>query len=247
MAPPEPLGLVSMASSSTPAAARVLVVDDEWSIRDLLTTVLEFAGYEVRASVDGTDAMRQIALFSPDLILLDINMPGADGFDVCRRIRAQGLTTPVIFLTARDDPDDVVAGLGMGADDYLTKPLVLKVVAAHIDAVLRRARADTQTTQRLECGRIVVDDGTHQVTADGTEVALSPTEYRLLRYLLENAGHVVSKLQVLDAVWQFDFDGDASVVDTFMSTLRRKVDPPPSRVLHTVRGFGYTARDDERR
>src|SRR6185369_3367830 len=112
----------------------------EWSIRDLLTTVLEFAGYEVRAAVDGTDAMRQVASYAPDLILLDINMPGTDGFDVCRRIRAQGLTTPIIFLTARDDPDDIVTGLGMGADDYLTKPPVLKVVAAHVDAVLRRSR-----------------------------------------------------------------------------------------------------------
>jgi two-component system OmpR family response regulator len=234
-----------MTRAATPPVARILVVDDEWSIRDLLTTVLEFAGYEVKAATDGADAMRQVASFSPDLILLDVNMPGADGFEVCRRIRAQGLATPIIFLTARDDPDDVVTGLGMGADDYLTKPPVLKVVAAHVDAVLRRARPIDDMPGRVECGHIVIDDTTHRVTADGVEVSLSPTEYRLLRYLLQNAGRVVSKMQVLDAVWQFDFGGDASVVETFMSTLRRKIDPPPSRVIHTVRGFGYTARNDK--
>jgi two-component system, OmpR family, response regulator len=188
--------------------------------------------------------MREVGVFAPDLILLDVNMPGVDGFDVCRRVRAQGLDTPVIFLTARDDPDDIVTGLGMGADDYLTKPLVLKVVAAHVAAVLRRSRSTDDQGRLLECGHIVIDDATNAVTADGRTVALTPTEYRLLRYLLHNAGHVVSKMQVLDAVWQFDFGGDASVVETNMSTLRRKVDPPPSRVLQTVRGFGYMARHD---
>jgi two-component system, OmpR family, response regulator len=234
-----------MTHSSTAPQSRVLVVDDEWSIRDLLSTVLEFAGYEVRTAADGAEAMREVGLFAPDLIVLDVNMPGADGFDVCRRIRAQGLNTPVILLTARDDPDDVVTGLGTGADDYLTKPLVLKVVVAHVAAVLRRSRSADGEARLLECGHIVVDDAAHTVTADGQSVALSPTEYRLLRYLMRNAGHVVSKMQVLDAVWQFDFGGDTSVVETYMSTLRRKLDPPPSRVLQTVRGFGYMARRDQ--
>jgi len=231
-----------MGTSPGASGSRILVVDDEWSIRDLLTTTLAFVGYDVHAAADGAEAMREVATFAPDLVLLDVNMPGVDGHEVCRRIRAQGSHVPVIFLTARDDADDVVAGLALGADDYITKPFHLRVVAAHVEAVLRRARREGSGEESLQCGHITLHDTTHRVLAGGVEVELSPTEYRLLRYLLQNAGRVVSKAQILDAVWQYDFGGDASVVETYMSTLRRKVDTGEARVIRTIRGFGYSAR-----
>jgi two-component system OmpR family response regulator len=233
-----------MATTPAERTARILVVDDEWSIRDLLTTALEFVGHDVRTAADGAAALTLAATFSPELILLDVNMPGVDGWEVCRRLRAQGDDTPVIFLTARDSAEDTVTGLQLGADDYLTKPFHLKVVAAHVDAVLRRSGSTARHADRLEYGGIVLDDATHQVTSQGRPVELSPTEYRLLQYLLEHAGRVVSKAQILDAVWQYDFGGDAGVVEKYMSTLRRKVELGPARVIQTVRGFGYSARID---
>jgi two-component system OmpR family response regulator len=179
--------------------------------------------------------------------VLDINMPGLDGWEVCRRLRAAGDDTPVIFLTARDAVDDTIAGFAFGADDYLTKPFHLQVLIARVRAVLKRGSNAPAATasDRLVCGGLELEESSHRVWRDGERVELSPTEYNLLRYLLLNAGVVVSKAQILDAVWQYDFGGDASVVETYMSTLRRKVDRAGHRLIHTVRGFGYVVRADE--
>jgi two-component system OmpR family response regulator len=229
-----------------PATAhRILVVDDEASIRDLVTTALEFVGYQVSAAADGQAALAAIPGFAPDLVVLDVSMPGVDGLEVCRRMRANGISTPVIFLTARDGLDDTVTGFGAGGDDYLTKPFHLKELTARISAVLKRANGTTRATPgRLRCGHIELDEATHDVWSRGQRVALSPTEYKLLRYLLLNSGIVVSKAQILDHVWQFDFGGDASVVETYISTLRRKVDNGEPKQIRTVRGFGYVLRDE---
>jgi two-component system OmpR family response regulator len=223
---------------------RILVVDDEESIRDVAGTSLELAGFEVRTAADGYAALRAIDDFAPHLVLLDVNMPGVDGFEVVRRIRAAGHATPVVFLTARDGVEDAVSGFGAGGDDYVTKPFHLKVLLARVEAVLRRAGGPVPAMVRLACGGIEIDEGTHRVWRDGALVELSPTEYRLLHYLLRNAGVVVSRAQILEHVWGSDETG-GGVVDTFMSTLRRKVDRSEPRVLHTVRGFGYVARDDQ--
>lgn len=226
-------------------------------MRDLVTTALEFVGFEVRSAIDGISGLALAAEFTPDLIVLDVNMPGVDGLEMCRRLRANGNTTPVIFLTARDAVDDTVAGFASGADDYLTKPFHLQILIARVNAVLKRtaaiATAEKRATGsgaaagRLGCGGLELEETTHRVWRDGERIELSPTEYRLLRYLLGNAGVVVSKAQILDNVWQYDFGGDASVVETYMSTLRRKVDRSDARLLHTVRGFGYVVRVDSDR
>jgi two-component system OmpR family response regulator len=226
------------------ARQRILVVDDEESIRDVAGTSLELAGFDVCTAADGYAALRAIDEFAPHLVLLDVNMPGVDGFEVVRRIRAAGHATPVVFLTARDEVEDAVSGFGAGGDDYVTKPFHLKVLLARVEAVLRRAGGGVPATQRLACGGIEIDEGTHRVWRDGALVELSPTEYRLLNYLLRNAGVVVSRAQILEHVWGSD-DTGGGVVDTFMSTLRRKVDRAEPRVLHTVRGFGYVARADQ--
>jgi two-component system OmpR family response regulator len=227
-------------------SARILVVDDERSLRDLVTTALEFVGCEVRTVTDGYAALTAVADFAPELIVLDVGMPGLDGVEVCRRLRADGVTTPVIFLTARDTIDDTVGGFGVGGDDYLTKPFHLKELIARIQAVLKRFNGNGDgrpRPARLQVGGIELDEATHEVWRDGEPVALSPTEYRLLRYLLLNVGIVVSKAQILDYVWQFDFGGDGSVVETYMSTLRRKVDRGEPKLIRTVRGFGYVIRE----
>jgi two-component system OmpR family response regulator len=231
--------------NAPPHPSRILVVDDERSLRDLVTTALEFVGYAVRTAADGFGALAAVADFAPELVVLDVGMPGIDGLEVCRRLRADGVTTPVIFLTARDGIDDTVDGFGVGGDDYLTKPFHLKVLLARIHAVLKRTNGDTQARPaRLTVGAIELDEATHEVWSGDEPVSLSPTEYRLLRYLLLNTGIVVSKAQILDHVWHFDFGGDGSVVETYMSTLRRKVDRHEPKRIRTVRGFGYVIRDD---
>jgi two-component system OmpR family response regulator len=224
---------------------RVLVVDDEASIRDLVTTALEFVGFDVRVARDGYSALAAIGEFAPELVVLDVSMPGVDGLEVCRRMRADRVTTPVIFLTARDGIDDTVAGFGAGGDDYLTKPFHLKELTARIHAVLKRVNGSGRSMPgRLACAGIEIDEATRDVWSDSDRIAVSPTEYKLLRYLLLNAGIVVSKAQILEHVWQFDFGGDASVVETYMSTLRRKVDRRSPKRIHTVRGFGYVIREE---
>jgi two-component system, OmpR family, response regulator len=223
--------------------ARLLVVDDEPNIVDLLATSLRFAGFEVATARNGSEALRVAPEFRPDLLVLDVMMPGIDGFSVVRRLRQDGMSVPVVFLTARDATEDKVTGLTLGGDDYVTKPFSLEEVVARIRAVLRRFRAtEQQDSTRLVFADIEMDEDTHEVWKADELVPLSPTEFKLLRYFLQNAGRVLSKAQILDHVWHYDFNGDANVVESYVSYLRRKVDSSDPRLLHTLRGVGYVLR-----
>ena len=220
----------------------MLVVDDEVSLSDMVSTALRFAGYEVATELNGYDALRAIRSEPPDVIVLDVNLPDVDGFDVCRRIRRDGVDAPVIFLTARDQPDDLRAGFQGGGDDYLTKPFSLEELSLRIEALVRRNKRDTEVGHRLTVGDVTLDEDSHQVFVAEVEVELSPTEFRLLRYLMLNRGRVLSKLQILDFVWEYDFDGNVSVVETYVSYLRKKLGPAVAGSIKTVRGVGYMMR-----
>lgn len=222
--------------------AKVLVVDDEESLVDMLQTALRFTGYEVSSAGSGFDALRSVKESRPDLIVLDVNMPDLDGFEVCRRIRRDGVDSPVIFLTARDTPEDLRTGFSHGGDDYLTKPFSLEELSLRMEAILRRVRGTGAASNRLVCGELVMDEDAHQVFMEDAEVELSPTEFRLLRYLMLNQGRALSKLQILDYVWEYDFDGNAAVVETYISYLRKKLGPKAAEWLRTVRGVGYMLR-----
>jgi two-component system OmpR family response regulator len=222
---------------------RILVVDDEPNITDLLATALRFVGFDVAIANTGRAALDAAVSFAPDLVVLDVMLPDYDGFEVCARLRADGVKAPVVFLTARDDTEDKVHGLRMGGDDYVTKPFSLEELIARIEAVLRRASGESAATSaRLEYADLVMDVEQHQVWRAGEPVSLSPTEFRLLRYLLANPNRVLSKAQILDHVWEYDFDGDGNVVETYISYLRRKIDPLGAPLIQTVRGVGYTLR-----
>jgi len=229
---------------TAPAEARLLVVDDEPNIVELLSASLRFAGFDVASASNGADALTLARTFRPDLLVLDVMMPEMDGFDLVRRLRGDGSRTPVVFLTARDASEDKVTGLTLGGDDYVTKPFSLEEVVARIRAVLRRtAGGPTATLGARVCfADIELDDETHEVWKGGVVVPLSPTEFKLLRYFLHNAGRVLSKSQILDHVWHYDFGGDANVVESYVSYLRRKVDTTEPRLLHTLRGVGYVLR-----
>ena len=225
--------------------ARLLVVDDEPNILELLATSLRFAGFEVATAVNGREALAEARRLRPDLVVLDVMMPDMDGFAVVRRMRGEGTMAPVLFLTARDATEDKVTGLTVGGDDYVTKPFSLEEIVARIRAVLRRTSgvAGAAAEQaRLTFADIELDDDTHEVWKDGELVALSPTEFKLLRYFMQNSGRVLSKSQILDHVWHYDFGGEANVVESYVSYLRRKVDTTEPRLLHTLRGVGYVLR-----
>ena len=224
------------------ASARLLVVDDEESITALLETALRFMGHDVVVAATGAEALDAVMRHELDLIVLDVNLPDLDGFEVCRRIRRDGHDLPVIFLTARDADDDVRAGFTGGGDDYLKKPFSLEELTLRIGALLRRSGRDAQpVSQRLQVGALVLDEDAHRVWLDDEEVELSPTEYRLLHYLMLNAGRVVSKNQILERVWDYDFDGDGRVVEVYISYLRKKLEREGEpAVIRTVRGFGYS-------
>ena len=230
-------------SGETPAT-RILVVDDEESLADMLTTALRFAGYDVNSEPTGFDALQNIKAEPPDLIVLDVNLPDIDGFEVCRRIRRDGVDAPVIFLTARDSTDDIRTGFGGGGDDYLTKPFSLEELSLRIEAILRRTQIDGADHQ-LTCGNLTLDEDSHQVFVDETETELSPTEFRLLRHLMLNQGRVLSKLQILDYVWEYDFEGNDGVVETYVSYLRKKLGSEAAESIKTVRGTGYMMRKTE--
>ncbi|MGB7981355.1 MAG: response regulator transcription factor [Candidatus Nanopelagicales bacterium] len=223
--------------------ARLLIVDDEPNIVELLSASLRFAGFEVQTATNGTQALRAAAVSAPDLVVLDVMMPGLDGFEVVRRMRQDGVQAPVLFLTARDAVEDRIMGLTLGGDDYVTKPFSLGEVVARIRAILRRAGLEADAaSQRLAFGDLELDEDAHEVFKAGVLVDLSPTEFKLLRYFLTNPGRVLSKAQILDHVWHYDFGGEASVVETYVSYLRRKIDSTPPHLLHTVRGVGYVLR-----
>ncbi|WP_425956021.1 response regulator transcription factor [Xylanimonas sp. McL0601] len=242
-----------MSATSTPEA-RLVVVDDEPNIRELLSTSLRFAGFEVHAAGDGQGALQLVRDLEPDLVVLDVMLPDMDGFTVTRRMRETGRHTPVLFLTAKDDTQDKVQGLTVGGDDYVTKPFSLEEVVARIRAVLRRTNATLPDDDAvLRVGDLELDEDSHEVRRAGVEVELSPTEFKLLRYLMLNSGRVLSKAQILDHVWQYDWGGDANIVESYISYLRRKIDSlkvpgvdgadealPP--LIHTKRGIGYLLR-----
>ncbi|MDQ2648845.1 MAG: response regulator transcription factor [Actinomycetota bacterium] len=223
------------------STARLLLVDDEDNLRSMLEAALRHSGFDVHPVRNGRDAIDAVAAVRPDLVVLDVMLPDLDGFDVCKRLRSSGDRTPVLFLTARDATEDRVRGLTLGGDDYLVKPFSLEELVARITAVLRRAGKDPARVE-LVCADLEMDDDAHQVVRAGSEVALSPTEYNLLRYLLTNQGRVVSKAQILDHVWDYDFGGDGGVVETYIGYLRRKVDNVEPRLIHTIRGVGYSLR-----
>nr|WP_235921255.1 response regulator transcription factor [Lentzea tibetensis] len=220
---------------------QLLVVEDEPSIRELLCASLRFAGFAVDSAATGGEALRAVSSHAPDLVLLDVMLPDRDGFEVLRRLRTAGTQVPVLFLTARDASDDKITGLTIGGDDYITKPFSLEEVIARVTAVLRRTRPDF-TGERLHCADLSLDVESHVVRRGDRIVDLSPTEFKLLHYLLRNTGRVLSKAQILDQVWSYDFDGEAGVVESYISYLRRKVDTVEPRLIHTVRGIGYVLR-----
>jgi len=232
-------------NGTTDEMQRILVVDDEESITDLVSTALRFVGFEVRTAPNGRQALTEASHFMPHLIVLDIMMPGLDGFEVCERLRSNGDSVPVVFLTARDDHGNKLRGFTRGGDDYVTKPFSLEELVARIRAILRRSQTAGSVPNRHRYQDLELDEEAHRVWRSGDLVHLSPTEFRLLRYLLINSERVVSKFQILDHVWQYDFDGDANVVETYISYLRKKIDGREPKLIQTVRGVGYSLRVDE--
>jgi two-component system, OmpR family, response regulator len=224
------------------AGERLLLVDDEDNLRSMLEAALRHTGFEVHPAATGREALDAVDSLNPDLIVLDVMLPDLDGFEVCNRLRTAGTRTPVLFLTARDGTEDKVRGLTLGGDDYLVKPFSLEELVARINAVLRRAGL-AKSGSLLEVADLVLDDDAHRVTRAGADVSLSPTEYNLLRYLMMNQGRVLSKAQILDHVWQYDFGGDGGVVETYIGYLRRKLDTREPRLIQTIRGVGYTLRE----
>jgi two-component system, OmpR family, response regulator len=221
---------------------RILVVDDEPNIADLLSAALTFEGYQVGIAATGAEALEQVRTFRPNLVMLDVMLPDFDGNEVCRRMRNQGEQMPIVFLTARDTTQDKVEGLSMG-DDYVTKPFSIEELMARVGAILRRAgevaAADTST---LQFANLTMNIDTHEVWRDEQPVDLTATEFNLLRYLLENARRVISKSELLDNVWGFDFHGDPNIVETYISYLRKKIDVTDPALIHTIRRVGYTLR-----
>lgn len=236
-----------MAMAAVPEAtpeARILVVDDETNIVELLSVSLKFQGFEVHSASNGPAALDKAREVKPDAVILDVMMPGMDGFGVLRRMRADGIDAPALFLTARDSLQDKVAGLTLGGDDYVTKPFSLEEVVARINVLLRRSGfGEEAATTRLTFADLELDDETHEVWKAGELVSLSPTEFTLLRYFMVNAGVVLSKPRILDHVWHYDFGGDVNVVESYVSYLRRKVDTGETRLIHTLRGVGYVLRE----
>ncbi len=224
------------------ARARLLVVEDDPNILELLSASLRFAGFTVSTATNGADAVSAARADKPDLMVLDVMLPDLDGFEVIRRLRDNGVRTPVVFLTARDGTEDKVRGLTLGGDDYVTKPFSLEELTARIRAVLRRTIGEQEDTSRLTFADLELNEETHEVRRSGERVLLSPTEFKLLRYLMRNAGRVLSKAQILDHVWQYDFRGDDGIVESYISYLRRKVDNVEPRLIHTLRGVGYVLR-----
>ncbi|MEP6696909.1 MAG: response regulator transcription factor [Pseudonocardiales bacterium] len=235
--------MATTARAGEPVEARLLVVDDEPNIVELLAASLRYAGFEVTTAAGGEQAIELARRSVPDLVVLDVMMPGLDGFGVLRRLRSEGIRCPVLFLTARDATEDKVSGLTLGGDDYVTKPFSLEEVIARIRTILRRAGGvHRQASARLAFADLELDDDAHEVWKAGQPVTLSPTEFKLLSYFMQNAGRVLSKAQILDHVWHYDFGGDANVVESYVSYLRRKVDTTDPRLLHTLRGVGYVLR-----
>ena len=223
---------------------RILVVDDEPSIVDAVATALRYEGYEVSEARTGRAGLAAAQSDHPDLIVLDVMLPDVDGFEIARRIRADGLSIPILFLTAKDGLDDKVHGFSVGADDYVTKPFSLAEIVVRVRAIIQRTHgALTSTSNQLTYADVVLDPDTHEVWRNGTNVELTATEFNLLRFFLMNPGRVLSKPQILDHVWHYDFDGDANILETYISYLRRKLNQFGPSLIHTVRLVGYVMRE----
>lgn len=218
---------------------KVLVVDDEPNIRDLLSASLRFQGHQVLTAANGNEAINKIVDNQPDVVLLDVMLPDISGFGVTKKIRSLGIEVPILFLTARDDTEDKVTGLTVGGDDYVTKPFSLDEIIARISAIMRRTGKD-QTKSVISVGELTINEDAHEVTVKGELVDLSPTEYQLLRYLSTNPNRVLTKAQILDHVWEYDFNGEMGIVESYVSYLRKKLDPISSEpLIVTKRGVGY--------
>jgi len=234
---------VSTHTTSAETSPHLLVVEDEPNIRELLATSLRFAGFEVEVAGDGESAIDAVHRMEPDLIVLDVMLPDIDGFEVASRLRATERHQPILFLTARDSLDDKIKGLTVGGDDYVTKPFSLEEVIARIRVILRRTQDVPSADAVLQFADLELDDEAHEVRRAGRSIDVSPTEFKLLRYLMLNPNRVLSKAQILDHVWDYDFRGEMGIVESYISYLRRKIDTeglPP--LIHTKRGFGYVLR-----
>ncbi len=225
---------------------RVLVVDDEDSLTDLLSMALRYEGWAVRAASSGSTAVREARDFQPDAVVLDMMLPDFDGMEVLKRLRSHDSSVPVLFLTAKDAVEDRVAGLTAGGDDYVTKPFSLEEVVARLRALMRRtAVVADESSSVLVVGDLTMDEDSHEVTRGGESVTLTATEFELLRYLMRNPKRVLSKAQILDRVWNYDFGGQANVVELYISYLRKKIDVGRSPMIHTMRGVGYVLKPAE--
>ena len=234
--------MASMNAAPTKTVGKVLVVDDEPNIADVLSIALRFNHYEVETAADGQSALQAVTEFRPDLVLLDVMMPDLDGFEVAKRMRERADDTPILFLTARDTTDDKVRGLTIGGDDYVTKPFSVEELLARVGSVLRRFGKSGGGESVLRFGDLELDDDTREVFRAGTSLDLTDTEYRLLRYLLSHPRRVLTRAQILDHVWDYDFGGDARVLETYISYLRKKLEAQGPRLICTVRGVGYALR-----
>jgi two-component system OmpR family response regulator len=221
---------------------RVLVVDDEPNIVDVISMALRFQGFEVESAGSGGDAIAAVGTFKPQLIVLDVMLPDMEGFDVAKRLGAQQARVPIIYLTARDATEDKIRGLTLGGDDYVTKPFSLEELVARIRSILRRAGVAEPDESQLVFEDLELDDDAHEVTRGGSLVDLTATEYRLLRYFMLNPRRVLTRTQLLEHVWDYDFGGDARVLETYVSYLRKKLDVHGPPLIHTVRGVGYALR-----
>jgi two-component system, OmpR family, response regulator len=222
------------------SAVRVLVVDDEATLSELLSMALRYEGWEVRSAADGSSAVRAAREFRPDAVVLDVMLPDFDGLEVLRRLRAEASDVPVLFLTAKDSVEDRIAGLTAGGDDYVTKPFSLEELVARLRGLLRRSgMAAARQGSELAVGDLVLDEDSHEVRRGDELVELTATEFELLRYLMRNPRRVLSKTQILDRVWSYDFGGQSNVVELYISYLRKKIDVGRLPMIHTVRGAGY--------
>jgi two-component system OmpR family response regulator len=231
-----------MSANPATAPVRVLVVDDEPNIVDVISMALRYQGFEVDSAATGADAIAAVAARRPQLIVLDVMLPDFDGFEVARRLAGAHVDVPIIFLTARDSTEDKIHGLTLGGDDYITKPFSLEELVARVRTILRRAGLSQDGGSKLSFADLELDEDAHEVTRDGRLIELTATEFRLLRYLMLNPRRVLTRPQLLDHVWNYDFGGDARVLETYISYLRKKVDAGKPPLIHTVRGVGYTLR-----
>ena len=229
-------------TTATPESHRVLVVDDEPNIADVISMALRFQGFTVESAGDGRTALEAVATFKPDLLVLDVMLPDMEGFEIARRLNADRVQVPIIFLTARDATEDKVRGLTMGGDDYVTKPFSLEELVARIRTILRRTGLTEPESSTMTFEDLELDEDTREVSRAGEPIELTATEYRLLSYLMLNPRRVLTRAQLLNHVWDYDFGGDARVLETYVSYLRKKLDVHGPPLIHTVRGVGYALR-----